>query len=182
MSGNTDWLSRGARVVPPPRDRFLLEQGNEEVELFLEQGLVSSEVVAEQGKRLGEGAAPEDHVGSSLRDRVEGCKPLKHANRIVRTQHRDGRAEPDPTRACRDGAQQHFGRGDGEIGAVMFADADEIDPEFVGEHTLFDNVAEHLRIRLLRAVVVRRHVSERIEAQFERFGHVPIDPPVERLP
>ena len=51
------------------------------------------------------------------------------------------------SRAARDRRQQHLRGGDREIGAVMLADADEIYPQFVREHGLFDDVAQHPRMR-----------------------------------
>ena len=41
--------------------------------------------------------------------------------------------------------EHHLGRGDGEIGPVMLADADEVDAEFVGQHRFVDEVADDLR-------------------------------------
>jgi hypothetical protein len=42
----------------------------------------------------------------------------------------------------------------------MFADADEIDAEAVGQHRLVDDVANYLRVRQQLAVGSSRDVSE----------------------
>ena len=82
-------LARGA----PPRHRAALEQGREQVELLLEQGLVAVEVVAEEREGLGERPPPKHHFGAAARHGIEGREALEDADGVVRTQHRDGRAE-----------------------------------------------------------------------------------------
>ena len=67
-------------------------------------------------------------------------------------------AEPSRMRSVRagDGGQHHLGRGDREVGAVVLADAEEVDADLVGQHGLVDDVAEHLRVRQRRARRRRR--------------------------
>ena len=48
--------------------------------------------------------------------------------------------------------QQDLGRGNHQVGAMMFSDADEIDPEAVGENRFFDHAVEHLRLRRRNSV------------------------------
>ncbi|MEU3269791.1 hypothetical protein ABZ639_03035 [Saccharomonospora sp. NPDC006951] len=60
-------FGRGAHGAGPG-DRLLVEEPDEQVELFLEERVVVGEVVAEQGERLGERAA--GGLGDDLADRL----------------------------------------------------------------------------------------------------------------
>ena len=46
-----------------------------------------------------------------------------------------------------DGGQHDRRRGDGEVGPVVLADAEDVEPDLVGEHRLLDQVAQALRGR-----------------------------------
>ena len=61
-----------------------------------------------------------------------------------------------------DRRQHHVRRRDGEVVAMVFADADEIDADLVGQHAFLDHVAQHLRLRQQLAVLVDGHVAERV--------------------
>ena len=150
----------------------LLQQLREQVELLLEQLLVLAQVEAEQREGFRERAAAEDHLGAAIGYGIEGRKALEHTNRIVGAQHRHRRTEPDSPGTSRNCRQHHLGRGDREVGAVVFAEADEVDPKLVGQHRLFDEVADHLRVRQRRAAGVIGNVAKGIEPKFERCRHV----------
>ena len=139
------------------------------------------EVVAEQRERLGERAAAEDDLGAAVRRGVERRESLEDAHRVVGAEHRDGGAEADAAGAPGDGREHDLGRGDGEVGAVVLADAEEVDAQLVGQHGLVDDVADDLRLRQRAPVGVAGDVAERIEAEFERLCHgVLIVRPVQR--
>ena len=70
-------------------------------------------------------------------------------------------------RAPGDRREHDFRRRHGEIGAVMLADAEEVDAELVGEHGLLDHVADDLRLRQRLAVGADGDVAEGVEAEFE---------------
>ncbi|MGY4489011.1 hypothetical protein ACVWWR_008202 [Bradyrhizobium sp. LM3.2] len=53
----------------------------------------------------------------------------------------------------------------------MFAEADEVEAELVGQHRLVDDVADHLRVRKHRAGSVPGDVAKGIQSEFERCGH-----------
>ena len=57
-------------------------------------------------------------------------------------------ADPSRMRLVRRGdrGEHHFGRRDREVAAVMFADAERVDADLVGEHRFLDDVAQHLRL------------------------------------
>ena len=140
----------------------------EQVELLLEQLFVLVEWVPEQRERLGERATPEDHLGAPVRHRVDGGEALEHADRVVGAEHRHRGPEADAFGASRDRGEHRLGRGHGEVVAVVFADAEEVEAEAVGEHGLVDDVADHLRLAQAVAVGVDGDVAERVEAEFDR--------------
>ena len=127
--------------------------------------------VAEEGIRLGERAAAEDDLRPAAGDSVQGGEALEDAHRVVGAEHGHGRAEPDALRLPGDGRQHHLGRGDGEVVAVVLADAEEIEPQLVGEHGLGDDVAQHLRVGQEPLLRVPGHVAERIDAELEMCCH-----------
>jgi hypothetical protein len=64
LQGREDALVReGSARGAPPCHGFLPDQRHEQVELFLEEGLVLIERVPEQGERLGKGAPPQNDFG-----------------------------------------------------------------------------------------------------------------------
>ena len=120
---DTGDVERRARAALPLH-RAVLEQGREKIELLLEQHVVVLQVEAEERERLGERAAAHDHLGAAVRDRVQRREALEDADRIVGAEHGDGRPQVNPRGARGDGGQQHLGCRDGEVGAVMFTDAE----------------------------------------------------------
>ena len=160
----------GVRVVPVPRHRAALEDLDEQRQAILEQLVVAREVEAEERIRLGERAAAEDHLGAAVRDRVERREALEHAHRIVGAQHGDGGAEPDAAGARRDRREHDLGGGDGEVGAVVLADAEGVEPELVGQHGLLDDVTQHAGLRLQTGDRIEGDVTEGVEPEGER-GH-----------
>jgi hypothetical protein len=90
---------------------------------------------------------------------------LVDANRIIGAQHGDRGPEADPPGARRDGGEHGLGRRDGEVVAVVFTDAEEVEAEPVGEHRFLDHVADHLRLAETVAVAVDGDITEGVEAQ-----------------
>ena len=143
-------VQRRARRAAPRHRRagaIRLEQRGEQLQLLLEQRLVLVQRIAEERERLDERAAAEDDFGPSVRRGVERGEALEHAHGVVGAQDRDRGAEPDATRATGNGGENDFGRRDGEVGAVVLADADEVDAQLVGEDGLVDDVADDLGLR-----------------------------------
>jgi hypothetical protein len=56
----------------------------------------------------------------------------------------------------------------------MLADADEINPDLIGENGLFDQVADDLRRMQRRAVRAFGDVAEGIETEFDAVNHAPL--------
>ncbi len=162
--------ARAGRAAP--RHRLLGEQLHEQIELLLEERLVLVELEPEQRERFDERAPPEDHLGTAVRDGVEGGEALEDPDRVVGAEHGDRRAEPDPLGAAGDRGQDHFRSRHGEVVAMMLADADEVDPDGIGEDGLLDDVADDLRLGQAPAVRVDGDVAEGVEPEFEMLIHV----------
>ena len=116
--------------------------GGEQRELLLEQVVVVLERVAEEGKRLGERAAAEDHLGAAVGEGVEGGEALVDADGVVGAQHRHRGAQADPGGAGGDGGEHDLQGADGEVGAVVLADAEGSRRRAVGRLGLGEDVAE----------------------------------------
>ncbi len=149
-------------------------EAGEEIQAFLEELVVVFEGMAEEGVAFGEGPPAEDGFGAARGEGVEGGEALEDADRIVGGEHGDGSAELDPAGAAGDGGEQDLGRGDREIGAVVFAQADEIDAEFVGVDGLFHHLAQGDVHRLKPAVGAVGDVAEGIEAEGGGHGGAPV--------
>ncbi len=146
-----------------------LAEAQEEVELLDEELVVVGEVVAEERERLDERAAPGHDLGAAAREQVEGGELLKHAHGVVRAEHADGAREPEPRRPLGDGGQRHRRCRDGEVGAVVLADPEDVQPDLVGERRLLDQVAQALRGRdRPPRGRVGRELREGVETEFHR--------------
>ena len=62
----------------------------------------------------------------------------------MRAEDGDGGAEPDPFRSACDRGEDHVARRVHELGAVVLADVERVDPHRLGEDRLFDGVADDL--------------------------------------
>ena len=139
----------GARPVQP----LGLVDGQEHAQLFLEELVVIVQLIAKERKTLDKTAAAHHQLGPAARQVVEGRKLLVDADRVVRAQHRHGRAELDILRGPRGSGQGRGGRRDRVIGPVMFAQPEDIQPDLVGQLDLFHEVVEPL----LPADMLARH-------------------------
>ena len=125
-----------------PGDGGGADKLGEEIKAFLEQLFVVVQVMPEERVTFGKGPAPEDRLGPAVRQGVQGGKALEDADGVIGGQDRDGGAKLDPLGPPGDGGQHDLGCRDGEIGAVMFAQADEINADFVGEGGLVQHLAQ----------------------------------------
>src|SRR4030081_2583724 len=116
-----------------PGDPLLLPDAKKKVELLLEELVVVSEVVSEQGKRFGERTAAGHDLGPPTGDQVECREVLEYTDGVVGAQHRDGARQPDAF-GPRGGGSQHDGRsGYDELGAVMLAHPEDVQADLIGE-------------------------------------------------
>ena len=111
----------------------LVAKLQEQVELLGEKGVIVLHGEAEQRIGLAERSAPDDDLGASFRDEVERREFLKDADRIGGAEHGDGAGQADLPRPRGGGGQDHSGRRVEEFLAMMFADAEHIEPDTVGD-------------------------------------------------
>ena len=114
----------------------------QEVEFFGEEGVVVFELEAEEGVGLDEGAAAGDDLGASLGEEVEGGELLEDADGVGGAEDGDGAGEADAFGAGGGGGEDDGGGGVEVLGAVMLADAEDVEADLVGEFDLFEQVAE----------------------------------------
>ena len=131
-------------VAAGPADLLGLAQREQQPQLLLEQLVVVAQVVAEERERLDERAAAGHDLGAPAREQVERAEVLEDADRVVGAEHGDGAREPDRFRARR-GRREHDGRRrDGEVRPVVLADAEDVQPDLVGELHLLEQVVQAL--------------------------------------
>ncbi len=154
-------------VLSRPRDALGGAQLEQQLELLREELVVVVEVVAEERERLDEGASARHDLGPPSGQQIERCEVLKDPDGVVRADHVDRARQPDRRRTlCR--SREHNGRrGDSEVGAVVLADSEDIEPDLVGELDLLDQVAQPLRRRRRPPRLgVGRHLREGVDAEF----------------
>jgi hypothetical protein len=98
---------------------------------------------------------------------------LKEPDRVVGREDRHGSAEADVLRTRGNRAKDRLGRGNREIVAVMFAKAEIVEPDLIGEHRLFHHIADHMILRIFRSVGREGHVTEGVERKFKGHGSGP---------
>ena len=131
-------------VAAGPRHALARAQRQQQLELLGEQLVVVVEVVAEERERLGERAAPGPDLRAAAREVVDGRELLEDAHGVVGAQHGDRAREADPL-GLRGGRREHDGGGgDGEVGPVVLADPEDVEPQLVGQPDLLHQVAQPL--------------------------------------
>src|SRR5205085_585083 len=113
-------------------------------ELLLEEAVVVAELVAEERERLDERAAAGHDLRPAVREQVDGRELLVDADRVVGAEDADGARQADALRARGRGGEDDRGRGDGEVRPVVLADAEDVQPDLVGQLDLLEQVAEAL--------------------------------------
>ena len=69
---------------------------------------------------------------------------LEDAHRVVGAEHGDRARQPDALGARGDRREHDGRRGDREVGPVMLADAEDVEPDLLGELGLLEQVAQAL--------------------------------------
>ncbi len=131
-------------MAPGPRHvRFFAKQ-QQELKLLGVQLVVVVEVVAEQRKGLDERPPPGHDLRASVRQQVHLGELLEDAHRVGRAEDGDGARKPDALGL--DGGRTQHDRGGGheEVGPVVLADAEHVEPELVGELDLLHQLIHPL--------------------------------------
>jgi hypothetical protein len=155
--GDRGAVAPGAR----PRDVLAVAQREEQVELLGEELVVVLEVVAEEREGLDERAPAGHDLGAAAGQQVDGRELLEDANGVVGAQHGDGARQADALRARCSGAEHDGGRRNDEVGAVVLADAEDVEADLLGELGLLEQVA-HALLRADR----RGQLGKRVQAKF----------------
>ena len=153
-------VDRGA-VTAGPADALGVAQREEQSQLLLEEIVVVAQVVAEERERLDERPATGHDLGPPAGEQVERAEVLEDAHRIVGAEDGDGAREPDRLRASGGGGQHDRRRRHREVGTMVLADAEDVEPDLVGELDLLEQVAQ----TLLWADLVRGQLREGVDAE-----------------
>ena len=131
-------------MLAAPGHALAVSEGEQQLELLVEQLVVVAEVVAEQWERLDERAPPRHDLRAAARDQVDVGELLEDPDGVFRREDRHRAREPDLLRLRRDrGERRRRGR-DEVVGAVMLADGEDLQPQVVGETGLLEEVAHPL--------------------------------------
>ena len=133
-----EWCAKAAG----PGDVLRLAEAEQQVELLGEQLVVVGKVVAEEREGLDERATTGHDLGATTGEQVEGRELLEDPYRIVRAEHGDGAAEPDPRRSLGSCGERHDRRRDGEVRPVVLADREDVEADLVCERRLLHQVAQ----------------------------------------
>lgn len=97
-------------------------------------------VDAEEGEGLEEGAASGDDLGSALAEVVQGGEVLVESYGVEGGEDGDGAGEADAGGGVGYRGQGDGGVGDGELGAVVFAEAEDVEVGLVGGDGVGDDL------------------------------------------
>ena len=136
---------RGA-VFAGPMGIGVFAQREEEIEFFGEEVVVIFEFEAEEREGLDEGAAAGDDFGATVRDEIEGSEVLEDADGVGGAENGDGGGEANGCGAGGGSGEDDGGSGVEVLGAMMFAEAEDVETDLVGQLDLF----EQMRNALLR--------------------------------
>src|SRR5918994_1852055 len=162
------WVDPGVlerrAVLARPRDALGIAHFQQQLEFLGEQLVVVAQVVTEQRERLDERAAAGHDLRAAVRDEIERGEVLEDAYGIVRAQNRDSARQANVPRAGRGRCQRHGRRRDGVVGAVVLADAEDVEAELIRQLDLLEEVVQpSCRVDL------GADVGEGVEAQFHRL-------------
>ena len=139
----------------------------QQLELFLEKGIVVVELQAEERVGLDERAAAGDDFGAAVGDEIERGEFLEDADGIGGAENGDGAREADVFCARRGGGQDDRRRGVEKFGAVVLADAEDVEADFVGEFDFVEEVVQAVgRGRVFRPWPGRRWLRRSCRCQF----------------
>ena len=128
-----DALAGERRAMPAgPVDFGVFAEGEEEVEFFGEEVVVVFELEAEEGEGFDEGAAAGDDFGAAVGDEVEGGELLEDSDGVGGAEDGDGAVRRMCFGAGGGGGEDDGGGGVEVLGAVVLADAEDVEADLVG--------------------------------------------------
>ena len=127
-----------------PAEHRVVAEVEEHAQLLLEQGVVVREIVAEQRIGLDERAAAGNDLGPAVGDQVQRGELFEEPHGVLGGQHRHGRAQPKVGGFPGDGRQHDFRRREGEVVAVVLAQAHEAEACLVRQLGELDHLLQPL--------------------------------------
>ena len=121
------------RRAPLPLQGGVVPQFQQHAQLFVEEGVVIRCVVAEQRVGLDERAAPGDDLGAAAGYEIQGGELFEEPHRVLGGEHGYGSAQPQVGGLAGNRSQHYFGGGQGEVAAVVLAQAQEAEARLVGK-------------------------------------------------
>src|SRR5580704_6293763 len=105
----------------------------EKIEFLRKERVVVFKAQSEERIGLNERTATGNNFGAAPRDEVESRELLKNANGVGCAENRDCAGKADIFRARGGSGENHNGSGVEEFGAVMFANAEDVHADSIGE-------------------------------------------------
>ena len=131
-------------MLAGPVDVRVLADLEQQIEFFREKRVVVFQMQTEERVGLDERAAAGDDLGAAMRDQVQSGEFLEDAHRVGGAENGDRAGQADVFRARGGRGQNHDRRGIKELGPVMFADAENVEADAVGELDLFQQMLHAL--------------------------------------
>src|SRR2546430_15220434 len=132
-------------MLSGPAHVLALADLEQKVELLREERVVVVELESEQRKGLYEGAAADDHLRAAARNEIERRELLEQPHRIGRTEDRHRARQADALGACRSGSEDHCGSRVEELLAMVFTDAEHVQPDLIGVLDLVEQIVQTIR-------------------------------------
>src|SRR5437868_2074693 len=127
-------------MLARPVNVLVVADFEKQVEVFRKERVVIVEPQTKERKRIDERASAGDDFRTAAGYEVDGCKFLKHAHGIGRTENRHRAGKAYALRARGGGAQDDSRRRIQKVRAMVLPDPKGVEADLVGELDLFDQV------------------------------------------
>src|ERR1700723_2231530 len=134
-------------MLAGPRYVRIVADFQQQLEFFLEKGIVILELQAEKRVRLDERSAAGDDFGATVRNEIERGEFLEDTDWIGSAEHGDCAGEANIFRARRGCGQNDRWRRVEKFWPMMLADAEDVEADSIGEFDFVEQAAQALRRR-----------------------------------
>ncbi len=140
-----DALPGERRAMPAfPSNVCVFPDLEQKVEFLGEKRVVVGQIEAEKRIRLGERATPGHDFRAAVRQQVKRGKLLENPHRVRGAEHGHRAGKPNMPGAGRRRGEQDRGRGIDIFLPMVLTDAENLDPDLVGQLDLFKQIAQPL--------------------------------------
>jgi hypothetical protein len=133
---------------------LVLANVQQRIELLGKQRVVVLQPESEEAECFDRRAAADDHLRASARQEIQRGEVLKRPHRVLSAEHGNRAGQTNALRACRGGAENHRRGGIEQLAAMVFADAEGVQPDLVGVFDLLNQLPQTLRRIHSTAVLV----------------------------